>query len=231
LVDAGPGRASVLGTLFGVQGEADHGLQVGVLEGTVEVVRLDGSAPPELVRAGRQLRMPLDGATVSTPLEASWRRWLQELSPPAAPKPARIDPPSGPSAQANALPPRFDPAPEAPPKPRLPSELLPGKPPSQVETLEAMVERIIQDTQWIFDDLREEIRRGNCEIVLQRLDNYLADPESPNRPEAVLLRGACLEQLRRWPEARESYRLYLRRWPTGRHVREVEMGLIRTGGW
>ena len=88
--------------------------------------------------------------------------------------------------------------------------------------------RLHQDTRWIFDELRIKMAEGRCDQVLRYLDDYLADPESPNREEAVFLRGVCLEKLGRIGEAHRVYRRYLTRWPAGRRAREAKHGLVRT---
>ena len=85
-----------------------------------------------------------------------------------------------------------------------------------------------QDTGWIFDDLRADIARGRWDTVLHRLENYLADPESPNRGEAVFLKAVCLEKLERLKEAHQTYRDYLLKWPAGKRAPEAKHGLMRT---
>jgi hypothetical protein len=85
-----------------------------------------------------------------------------------------------------------------------------------------------QDTDWIFDDLRADIARGEWGLVLHRLENYLADPESPNRSEAIFLKGVCLEKLGRLKEAHRAYRDYLIKWPAGNRAEKAKHGLMRT---
>jgi hypothetical protein len=152
---------------------------------------------------------------------------LQPLLPPPPPKkPAqqtlsRLEPkPPAPEPDVGD---DTKPAPAPAPLPA-PAPPKPGK----IESVEAMVESLYRDTRWIFDDLRGQMVRGEWEKVLRHIDNYLADPESPNRGEALLLKGACLEKLGRFPEARMAYRQYLRDYPEGPWTRRALQGVART---
>jgi TolA-binding protein len=219
-LEAGEFRATVLGTKFAVQVEAGGGVAFGVLEGEVEVAALSGTWPPRLIPADFEIHVRPEAAGAVQPLSRALAALLRPSSqPPPGTTPARL---------ARLESPRpADVSPETGTTP----EARPAPPPTTTtiahEGLEALVERIYRDTHWIFDDARAAMERGEFEAVASRLENYIQDPESPGRDEAVFLRAACLEKLGRLREAREHYRRYLWDWPQGRWVRDAQQGLVR----
>jgi hypothetical protein len=94
-------------------------------------------------------------------------------------------------------------------------------------SLAGLVASIHRDTGWLFDELRLELEAGRTRRALRLLDNYLADPLSPHRDEAVFLRARCLEQLQRLLPAARAYRRYLDRWPTGKRAPAARQALRR----
>ena len=206
-VDTDMGSVKVTGTLFAVLKVSDKKLMVGVQEGSVDV---NGQA----VNAGRQITVEKAKSAVRHAALGRKMRRLMKHFLPEEPKPAPVkeDPPPEEA--------KVEPAPEPEPEPE-PKE-------TAQDTLAALVDNMYQDTNWIFDDLRADIARGEWETVLHRLENYLLDPESPNRAEAIFLKGVCLEKLGQLKQAHRAYRDYLVKWPAGNRAEKAKHGLIRT---
>jgi hypothetical protein len=208
-VDTDLGNVKVTGTLFAVLKVSDKKLMVGVHKGSVDV---NGQA----VKAGRQITLEkaksaVRHAALSRKMRKLMQHFLPAEKPPVPPK---------------EEPPKVEEKPE--PKETPPEETRVEPKESTADTLAALVDNMYQDTDWIFDDLRADIDRGNWEVVLHRLENYLSDPESPNRAEAIFLRAVCLEKLGRLKEAHQGYRTYLEKWPAGNRAKKAKHGLIRT---
>ena len=202
------GRVEVTGTLFAVLKISGKKLMVGVHEGSVDV---NGQA----VKAGRQITVEKAKSAVRhAALSRKMRRLMKHFLPE---EPVKVP--------AKEEPPKVEEKPE-PPKEEPPKETKPKE--STADTLAALVDNMYQDTDWIFDDLRADIKSGEWETVLHRLENYLLDPESPNRAEAVFLKGVCLEKLGRLKEAHQAYRDYLIKWPAGNRAKKARHGLMRT---
>jgi hypothetical protein len=200
------GSVKVTGTLFAVLKASGKKLMVGVHEGSVDV---NGQA----VKAGRQItvekaRSAVRHAALSRKMRRLMKHFLPEEKPPAPPK-----------VEEKPEPPEEPPVEES-------KKVAPKK--STADTLAALVDNMYQDTDWIFDDLRADIARGEWETVLHRLENYLLDPESPNRAEAIFLKAVCLEKLGRLKEAHRAYRDYLIKWPAGNRAQKAKHGLMRT---
>ena len=209
LIDAGLGSVKVTGTLFAVLKVGEKKLMVGVHQGAVDV---NGFA----VRAGRQLTLEKKKAKVRlAALGKKMRGLMQPFLPETPPAPAKDTPPAVEEEQ---------PKPQEPPEKEVKAEPKKEAP----DTLASLVENMYKDTSWIFDDLRADIARGEWEVVLHRLENYLADPESPSRDEAIFLKAVCLEKLGRIKEAHQAYRNYLIKWPAGNRANKAKHGLIRT---
>jgi ferric-dicitrate binding protein FerR (iron transport regulator) len=208
-VDTDLGNVKVTGTLFAVLKVSEKKLMVGVHKGSVDV---NGQA----VKAGRQITLEKAKSAVRhAALGRKMRKLMQHFLPEEVHPPVRKPPPS------------IDVQPEEPPPEEPPvKETKPKE--STADTLAALVDNMYKDTDWIFDDLRADIDRGNWEVVLHRLENYLLDPESPNRAEAIFLRAVCLEKLGRLKEAHQGYRTYLEKWPAGNRAKKAKHGLMRT---
>jgi ferric-dicitrate binding protein FerR (iron transport regulator) len=217
----------VRGTRFAVRIEGPGGLWVGVEKGAVELRPRAAGVGPVLLEAGRAARLRGGPAEVGR-LDPAGRAELQALlaampapgtegGPPSAGR-TRFSPPSPPPAPPPRPP---EPAPWPAPAGR------PGEPPGG-DSLRSLVEALYRDTAWIFDDLRADMEQGHYERVLRRIELYLADPDSPDRAEAVFLRAVCLESLGRPGEARAVYQEYTVRWPTGRRAAEAIRGYLRS---
>lgn len=209
-VSTGLGIVKVTGTLFAVLKVSEKKLMVGVHQGAVDV---NGTA----VRAGKQITLEKKKAAVRL---AVLGRKMRRLMQPFLPEETPVPPPKEP-------PPAVKEKPEPPKEPH-PKETRAEPKQTAPDTLAALVDNMYQDTNWIFDDLRADIDRGRWDVVLHHLENYLADPESPNRQEAVFLKAVCLEKLKRPREAQQTYRDYLIKWPAGNRAREAKYGLVRT---
>jgi tetratricopeptide (TPR) repeat protein len=181
------------------------------------------SARPLQVRPGQEVRFSTRagaGGAEVIPIQADLERFLEVLgggivvarARPATPAP-RESPPTVPAPTAPAVP-----LPSGPPVPAV----------ATTESLEELVARLYEDTRWIFDELRAIMRRGEWERALDLLDNYLSDPDSPERGEAVFLKGICLEELGRFREAYQLYLRYLQEWPQGRRASDARQGWLRT---
>jgi hypothetical protein len=213
-IDTGLGSVKVTGTLFAVLKVSDRKLMVGVHQGSVDV---NGQA----INAGRQITVEKAKSAVRhAALGRKLRRLMQHFLPEEpAPPPPKEEPP--PPVEEKSEPPPEEPPPEE-------TKTKPEPKESTADTLAALVDNMYQDTDWIFDDLRADIARGEWEVVLHRLENYLSDPESPNRSEAIFLKAVCLEKLGRLKEAHQSYRDYLIKWPAGNRAEKAKHGLMRT---
>jgi len=202
-VDTGLGRVKVTGTLFAILMASPDKLMVGVHQGSVDV---DGVS----VKAGGQLTLEKKRkrhAALGRKMRGLMRHFLPE-----EPKPVPVKEEQPPEEV------KVEPEPEPEPEPKE----------SAPDTLAALVDNMYRDTDWIFDDLRADIESGEWELVLHRLENYLSDPESPNRAEAVFLKAVCLEKLGRLKEARQTYRDYLIKWPAGSRAKKAKHGFMRT---
>ncbi|HOX44959.1 MAG TPA: FecR domain-containing protein [Myxococcota bacterium] len=222
----------VKGTRFAVRIEGPGGVWVGVAEGAVEITPRSPGARPLLVQAGQAARLDRQGLALGPLAErrAELDRLLASLEQAQPGAPAAPRAPRGPKPPA---PPRrplgeLDAPPPPPPIPGEPGAAAPAPPPPPAgDGLQALVESLYQDTAWIFDELRDDMARGRFDRVLARIENYLADPDSPNRAEALFLKAVCLEKLGRTREARALYQDYLIRWPDGRRAGDAERGYLR----
>jgi len=208
-IDTGFGSVKVTGTLFAVLQVGEKKMVVGVHHGAVDV---NGFA----VKAGRQLTLEKKKEAAR---HAALGRKMRGLMQPFLPEKPLVPPKEQPPVVEEQPTPVEDPPPKetkAEPKESAP------------DTLASLVDNMYKDTGWIFDDLRADIDRGRWDTVLHRLENYLADPESPSRNEAIFLKAVCLEKLTRLKEAHQTYRDYLIKWPAGNRAKEAKYGLIRT---
>lgn len=217
-VDTGLGSVKVTGTLFAVLKVSDRKLMVGVHQGSVDV---SGQA----VNAGRQItvekaKSAVRHAALGKKLRRLMKHFLPAEPPPVPPK--KEPPPVEVKTEEPKEPPPEETTQQAAPQ----TEPEPKE--SAPDTLAALVDNMYQDTDWIFDDLRADIARGEWDVVLHRLENYLSDPESPNRSEAIFLKAVCLEKLGRAKEAHQTYRDYLIKWPAGNRAEKAKHGLMRT---
>jgi ferric-dicitrate binding protein FerR (iron transport regulator) len=213
---AGFGTVRVTGTLFAVLKIREQQLVVGVFKGAVKVTRSDLPEAGFEVRDGEQISLAKKKAAVRlTALGKKMRGLMQPFLPGTPPAPAKDTPPAVEEKK---------PKPQEPPGQETKTEPREEAP----DTIVSLVEHMYKDTRWIFDDLRADIARGRWNVVLHRLENYLADPESPSRDEAILLKAVCLEKLNRLKEAYQTYRHYLLKWPAGSRAQEAKYGLIRT---
>jgi hypothetical protein len=225
-VTAEGSHVRVVGTVFALSLKDKKLLLVGVREGVVQVKPKEEQSPAVNVRANRQVALAPGSTSRPKKLGPELRKLMNRLSPekptPKAREITRLVP---------VKPEEKKPVPEAEaPRPAEPAveEKKPDKKKVKVDSVEALVESLYKDTRWIFDDLRSQMDQGNWETALNRLNNYLADPESPNRDDALMLKGACLEKLGRFKEAHQIYRHYLLNWPAGPRAREARHGLLRT---
>ncbi len=213
-VDASTGRVVVRGTRFAVHLALDGGLSVGVEKGAVELAPIDSRFEAIIIRAGQQASLEPTGGPIRTgKLDLSRMGGsLGELMAPLRP---------GKPAVRSASP---KPRPKSPKR----EEPRPDRPgPAGDDSLEALVARIHQDTGWIFDDFRSDMAKGRFESVLRKLENYLADPDSPGRDEATFMQAVCCEKLGRRREAIRNYRKYLMTWPTGKRASDARTGMRR----
>ena len=215
LVTAGFGSVRVTGTLFAVLKVGEQKLMVGVHQGAVKVARRDLPGDSYDVRDQGQITLVGKREAVrQAALGKKMRGLMQPFLPQTPPAPVKEPP----------VPVEEPPPPPDEPKPEEKTEPKEEAP----DTLAALVDNMYKDTGWIFDDLRADIARGHWDVVLHRLENYLADPESPSRDEAIFLKAVCLEKLNRLKEAHQTYRDYLLKWPAGTRAKKAKYGLIRT---
>jgi TolA-binding protein len=219
------GQVRVVGTVFAVSLEEKKLLLVGVRAGEVQVKPEEAKSPAVNVKADRQVALTSGSSSHPKKLGPKLRKLMNRLTPetppPKAKKQARLEPVK--PAEKKPVPAEEAPKPAKPVKEKKPAEKK-----TKVDSVEALVESLYKDTRWIFDDLRSQMDQGNWETALNRLNNYLADPESPNRDDALMLKGACLEKLGRFKEAHQIYHHYLLNWPAGPRAREARHGLLRT---
>jgi hypothetical protein len=223
-LEVGFSSVEVIGTLFAARLVSPKKLIVGVNQGTVRVFRKDRPDVSVDVKAGGQATLLKNKDRINiASLSPKMRKVMQPLLPEAKPAPPKSETPVDPTKS------------QPPPDVQKTVQEEPAKKEADTkpeqdtpETIAALVERMYKDTRWIFDDLRTDIARGQWDVVLHRLENYLADPESPSRDEAVFLKAVCLEKLHRLKEAHQTYRDYLLKWPAGKRAREAKHGLIRT---
>lgn len=227
LVTAPEASVRVVGTRFSVTRKVGVGVEVRVQEGVVAVTPAKGEAEPILLRARDAGLVSPDGA-VKLSADAIPNEPADQANPGQAANPPvrvakvqpRVDAPDRPKPA---------PSPHGPSvsKPRPPaSDLLPPRSHAP-ESLEALVARLHEDTAWIFDQFRADMKAGRYADVLRKLDNYLSDPDSPRRDEATFLKAVCLEKLDRKPQALRNYRSYLERWPTGKRAPDSRASIRR----
>ncbi|MBN2498299.1 MAG: FecR domain-containing protein [Deltaproteobacteria bacterium] len=222
IVSAGPGSAIVRGTRFAVWLAADGRMNLEVDRGIVELKPREPGPEPLLVHAGQQASFARGDERIQSRAAAG--------KPPAAPPPRKRRPES--AARPGDRPAAGQPAartePGSPSAPPAPDEAAaqPGRP--GADTVEALVAQLYQDSGWIFDEIRAAMERGDHGAALRMLDNFLGDPDSPDKDRAMLLKAACLERTGRSREAQRIYREYLSRWPAGRLAPQAKQGYLRT---
>jgi hypothetical protein len=209
--------------------ERNKQLTVGVVEGMVELTpRNDMSAATDL-HAGQQATLiPFTTISIGI-LDAGVSSLLSPGQPAKSPKPRVVRrkrvasrPSKRPSPVAKVAP---EPEQEAAVAPAPQPEIQTARP---ADSVHDWMPDLGQEGGWILDSLREEMERGRFEDALRKLNNYLSDPESPNRPEALFLKAVCLERLMRFGDAGRVYRDYLRQWPDGARASEARKGSLRT---
>jgi ferric-dicitrate binding protein FerR (iron transport regulator) len=214
----------VVGTVFAVRQVKAGSLVVGVARGQVELDRSAHGKTGVPVTAGRQVTLSQTGDLLrSEKLGRGMRSIMQSMLPGIDPKKDS----TGPTAVLDSAPqPAKDESRSQDSSVSRPEHENDG--PDKNDSVAAMVEDLYRDTRWIFDKLREEMDKGRYETVLNRLENYIADPDAPDRSEAVFLKAECLEKMGRIGKAHATYRHYLTLWPAGERAREALAGQIRT---
>lgn len=242
-VAAGPGVVTVKGTRFVVHLDRENTLTVGVLEGAVELTPRADPAAARTVRAGSQATL-----TASSPVRLGRLDLAARLRLFAGGAAGTDDHPGQGSGNTGAA--QTEDAAEGAAGRDVAGQGTMGDGTARrTGTAEAAGEGSADTPQaaaagsgdavadWaqgvgghsslFFDAFRAEMRAGRFEDALRKIENYLSDPESPDRPEAVYLRVVCLEQLGRRREAARACRGYLERWPGGSRVAEVRAALLR----
>ncbi len=223
LVSAPEATVRVVGTRFTVTRKAGLGVEVRVQEGVVAVTPTRDGAEPTLLRAREKGLVSPDGS-VERSAQAASDEPDEEKAPTQPVKVAKVQPRAEPTKRPEP------PLPAKPPvaKPSKPEYPEAARPASHApESLEALVARLHEDTAWIFDQFRTDMKAGRYADVLRKLDNYLSDPDSPRRDEATFLKAVCLEKLDRRSEALRTYRAYLERWPTGKRAADCRASIRR----
>jgi ferric-dicitrate binding protein FerR (iron transport regulator) len=215
----------VVGTLFAVRQMNAQRLTVGVASGRVELDRSLHSKPVLPVYAGHQMTLSFNGEQLRSD---KLGRGMRKLMSPLLPRQGKPDGKSDDQRVSHAIP---SGTPESPSRPQ--SIARPEAQDSKTgqgknDSVATLVDGVYRDTRWIFDQLREEMEKGHYERVLNRLNNYIADPEAPERSEAVFLKAECLEKMNHTHQAHQAYREYQIRWPAGAHAKEALLGQIRT---
>ncbi len=203
----------VVGTLFAIRQVKAETLVVGVARGKVELDRSRHSKPTLPVSTGHQVILSVTGELLRS---EKLGRGMRNLMGPLLPRHYK---PGGKIGGAEV-------SLKAPPHPPEAEKSKTGS--GKGDTVASLVEGVYRDTRWIFDQLRQEMKEGRYKRVLNRLNNYIADPEAPKRSEAVFLKAECLEEMGRTRQAHQTYREYQIQWPAGAHAREALAGQIRT---
>ena len=89
----------------------------------------------------------------------------------------------------------------------------------------SLSEMLSENTNWIFDGIKSDIRARKFDDALRKLNNYLDDPTAPHADEALFLKGLCLEQMGNKTEAVRVFVNYLQRWPGGKRSAAVKSKL------
>ena len=246
-VAAGPGIITVKGTRFVVHLARDGTLTVGVLEGVVELAPRTDPADARTVRAGSKATLAAASPVRIGRLDLAARlRLFAGAHGNASGKVAHagsgktgdgdsagLAPGSGPGAAAG-----YDPADREDPGAftgRGGREREGTAEAGGVGTMQAAGDDAVADwarglsghSSLFFDAFRTDMRKGRFEDALRKIENYLSDPESPDRQEAVYLRAVCLDRLGRRSEAARVCRDYLERWPRGPRAARLHAALLR----
>jgi ferric-dicitrate binding protein FerR (iron transport regulator) len=227
VVASDPAEAEVIGTVLAVRLMKSGVLVAGVAKGKIRMNRPASKKPPVPVQAGQQVIISKSGELLRTEsLGKGMRKLMQPMLPETGRTAIKTRPANGSPVIAKS---DEKPVPDKPSGPAEPSEPKAVKPDKKLpgDSVAKMVNEVYQDTEWIFNELRAEIQRGNYKRALNRLENYIADPESPNRSEAVYLKAVCFEKMGKTRDAFKTFRYYLTKWPAGKRANQALAGQIR----
>ncbi|MBW1872318.1 MAG: FecR domain-containing protein [Deltaproteobacteria bacterium] len=227
VIASDPAEAEVVGTVLAVRLMKSGVLVAGVAKGKIRMNRPACKKPPIPVQAGQQVIISKTGELLRTEaLGKGMRQLMQPMLPDSSRAMLKTRPANGSRVVAK---PDQKPVPDKPAGPAEPSGPIAVEPDKKLpsDSVAKIVDEVYQDTEWIFNELRNEIQRGNYKRALNRLNNYIADPESPDRSEAVYLKAVCLEKMGETRDAFLTFRKYLTKWPAGKRANKALAGQIR----